>query len=475
MYLWTDGGVIYSGQAVWFTRAVARIAIATLLTLIVVGGFAWRAHHAASPYLALQSRDELAYVTLGQRLATRGIYEGGERWPLRWPPGRRRSSRWPTWWTTAPRMGHLSRTSLRPTGAQALAGAALILVVFGLGALAARTCVGTASGNALRPPVSGPSVSGGGDRRTSDGALAGLLAAAAVAVYPPLVTMTADLLSEPIGALALAVAVLAFVWALRGDRTWRYAFAGVLFGVATLVRADFLLLPLVLALLVRRRGPVLALIGCAALVVVPWSAYISARSGHPTAVTTGDAPVLFIGTCLPCDGTLLGLKQTYGDEARLRNRALRRVPDSRLPASAVLDAIAARHPGRDRESALRREALSNVGYDLRHPIGYAGMELRKLRQLWLRPSRIGTSERIQAVAIVHVVLIVLAFAGLILGLVRARSPGLTAIALVLAYGTAVHLLTTADSRYNLPLVPLLFAGGAAGLFAARSRQGIRAA
>ena len=71
--------------------------------------------------------------------------------------------------------------------------------------------------------------------------------------------------------------------------------------------------------------------------------------------------------------------------------------------------------------------------------------------------------------------VLLAFAGLILGLVRARSPGLTAIALVLAYGTAVHLFTTADSRYNLPLVPLLFAGGAAGLFAARRRAGMTAA
>jgi hypothetical protein len=422
----------------------AIAALLALLALIVVAGFAWRAQHAASPYLALQSRDELAYVTLGQRLATRGIYEGGERWPLRWPPGA------PAFFAVAYLLDHgTAHPAPRPDipsayWAQALAGAALILVVFVLAALA-------------------------------DGALAGLLAATAVAFYPPLVTMTADLLSEPVGTLALAVAVLAFVWALLGASVWRYAVAGALLGVATLVRADFLFLPLVLALLVRRRGPVLALIGCAALVVVPWSAYISARSGHPTAVTTGDAPVLFIGTCLPCDGTLLGLKQTHGDEARLRDRSLRGVPDSRLPASAVLDAIAARHPERDRESALRREALSNVGYDLRHPIGYAGMELRKLRQLWLRPSRIGTSERLQAVAVVHVVLIVLAFAGLILGLVRARSPGLTAIALVLAYGTAVHLLTTADSRYNLPLLPLLFAGGAAGLFAARSRQGITAA
>ena len=291
--------------------------------------------------------------------------------------------------------------------------------------------------------------------------------------------MTADLLSEPAGTLALAVAVLAFVWALRGESTRRYAVAGALIGVATLVRADFLFLPLILALLVRRRGPVLALIACAALVIAPWSIYISARAGHPTLVSTGDAPVLFIGTCLPCDGTLLGLKQTYGSEARRRDRALRRLPDSRLPASAVLDAIAARHPGRDRESALRAESVRNLGHDLRHPFAYAGMELRKLRQLWLRPSRIGTSERPAAVTVVHVVLIGLAFAGLIAGLIRARSRELTAIALVLAYGTAVHLFTTADSRYNLrscrccsrAVPPVCSPPGPAGASRRRRRRG----
>jgi hypothetical protein len=95
------------------------------------------------------------------------------------------------------------------------------------------------------------------------------------------------------------------------------------------------------------------------------------------------------------------------------------------------------------------------------------MEVRKLRQLWLRPSHIGTSATLPWVAAVHLALVIAALAGLILGLIRRPSPALTAIALVLAYGTAVHLLTTADSRYNLPLMPLLLAGGAAGLFAAR--------
>src|SRR5262245_25181737 len=82
-----DRGPVYSSGPSGSLAPLPRYATAALLALIVALGFGWRAHHAASPYLALQSRDELAYVTLGQRLATRGIYEGGEDWPLRWPPG----------------------------------------------------------------------------------------------------------------------------------------------------------------------------------------------------------------------------------------------------------------------------------------------------------------------------------------------------------------------------------------------------
>ena len=254
-----------------------------------------------------------------------GSTRGASAGPCAGLRGRRRSLQRRTWWTTA----------LLVCGAAARHPFGLLGSGFGGRCLDPGGVLPGDSGRSAvrRRPAHG--------RRRS----AGLLAALAVAFYPPLVTMTADLLSEPVGTLALAVAVLAFVWALRGASVRRYAAAGLLIGVATLVRADFLLLPLVLALLVRRRGPVIALLAAAALVVVPWSAYISARAGHLTAVTTGDAPVLFIGTCLPCDGTLLGLKQTYGDEARRRDRALRRVPDTRLPASAVLDAVAARRPG----------------------------------------------------------------------------------------------------------------------------------
>ena len=43
----------------------------------------------------------------------------------------------------------------------------------------------------------------------------GVVGAAGVALYPPLVVITGDLVSEPLGALTLALALLALAWAWR--------------------------------------------------------------------------------------------------------------------------------------------------------------------------------------------------------------------------------------------------------------------
>jgi hypothetical protein len=103
-----------------------------------------------------------------------------------------------------------------------------------------------------------------------------------------------------------------------------------------------------------------------------------------------------------------------------------------------------------------------VRYSLSHPIQYLGMEWRKFHRLWLRPSRVGANSSGPSVTVVHLVLVSASVTGLLFGLLRRRSAALTAIMLVLIYGTAVHLLTASDTRYNVPLTALLFAGGAAG-------------
>ncbi|MDP9293455.1 MAG: glycosyltransferase family 39 protein, partial [Actinomycetota bacterium] len=81
------------------------------------------------------------------------------------------------------------------------------------------------------------------------GAWAGLLAAALTGFYPPLILATGEQLSEPLGALLLICAFLAFALAARRRTTPLYAVAGLLLGLAVLTRADLLPVPFVVALI----------------------------------------------------------------------------------------------------------------------------------------------------------------------------------------------------------------------------------
>ena len=136
---------------------------------------------------------------------------------------------------------------------------------------------------------------------TLGGPWAGLVAAVLVATYPPLIAVTGDLLSEPLGrAVADRGAARARAAAL--------ALAGLLLAAAVLTRANLLVLIPVLALAARaaRRA---ACSRVAALVpVAAWSLNVGAP------VTTGGGSSLFVGTYLPGDGTLPGAKRALKAE-----------------------------------------------------------------------------------------------------------------------------------------------------------------
>src|SRR5205085_2864079 len=70
------------------------------------------------------------------------------------------------------------------------------------------------------------------------GAWAGLAAAAATAFYGPLVDQAGRALSEPLGALGVILTIVACAAAARRPREWRFALAGVAFGLTLLARAD---------------------------------------------------------------------------------------------------------------------------------------------------------------------------------------------------------------------------------------------
>jgi MYXO-CTERM domain-containing protein len=194
------------------------------------------------------------------------------------------------------------------------------------------------------------------------GPVVALVAMALAAVYVPLVTMSGTVMSEPLFAVFMLGCLSAAIVHRRSAHRWRWArLAGVLAGLATLTRANAMILLVPLALVawdrrprwsLRALGPPVALVAVAVLVVSPWTVR-NARALHqfvPVSTQLGSA-----------------LGGTYNDDARTDKRhpaswrSLRRVASYHdlvgdLPHTneAVLD------------KQLRRRAES---YALHHP-GY---------------------------------------------------------------------------------------------------------
>jgi Dolichyl-phosphate-mannose-protein mannosyltransferase len=412
---------------------------ALALALVLVASAALRAERAVH-HGAFLSTDERAYAALGRALS-HGYYDvRGMNDPLHWPPGT------PLLFAVARKISGVGDGTLDPAAAywaQALVGVALIVAVFALVRLLA-------------------------------GPWPGVVAAAAVALYPPLVVITGDLVSEPLGALTIALVMLTLTWAWQRPSPWRFAAAGALTGAAILVRADLLILPFVLAVLValtlRRAGARPALLAAGAyllaavLVLSPWSWHASRLRGELTPITSSSWSGLFVGTYLPGDGRIYGLRRALGDEARAHNPRIRDIENRNLRTEWILDAVAARHRELGRSDALKRETLRNLRvYALGRPLAFAGMQVRKLERMWIGYDR-GTHHKERGwILAIHLLLSAAGLAGLLYGLWRTRHPALWAILVTLVTVTAVNSFFVSEARHNVRLVPLLVAGGAAGV------------
>ena len=429
-----------------------RVAV-ILLALTVAGG--WLRFESAGHPSRYQSVDERAYARLAIHLVDAHSYQVPMFTdPTRWAPGG------PAVFALAQRLHPLKPERGRldvPSAytAQAAVGTALIPAVFILAALLG-------------------------------GAAAGLLAAGAVTFYPPLITASGHLLTEPLGALTITVALIAVVLALKRPPGPGFVSAGVaalLLGLTVLVRADLLLAPFALCALLagvawRRRGPGGALkvtAGAAvglALTMGAWSVYASSIAGRVVPVSSGGASNLYVGTYLPGDGTMFGLKHAWADRVGDVHPGLRGVAPYRIPQLRVIDAVAAQRPGLDRESSLRAAALDNIRrYALGEPSAFAGMAARKVKRLWLEYSVGMYRNRREWIEALHLALVLVGAVGLATGLAvrRGRSPELWAVGIVLLYVTAMNAVLVSEARHNLPYMPLMAAAGAAGLALAARR------
>ena len=416
------------------------VIVAAVLAVVVFAAAALRVE-AAGERPGHASADERAYVRLASDLRATGNYGGPSMaHPLHWAPGA------PALFAVAdalsghPGAGRIDTRAARR--AQAVVGALTVGAAFALAALIA-------------------------------GAWAGVAAAVAVAFYPPMIAATTQLTSEPLGALALTAALAAVAWAWSRGRAAGFAAAGAAVGLACLVRADVLLAALVLApavgLLHARRDDVArgrrrrvrdaagraGYRGALERVREPARPQPSCRSPTAAPRRSSSAP-----TC-PGHGTIFGLKHALAREAMRVHPSIRHKALFRLPEKVFLDAVAARHPRLSRDAAISAELRRNLRvYLLGHPVAFARMLAAKTWRMWAFPFR-GTFRRVGATTIwLHRVLVALALAGLVAGLIRRRSAILGLAALTLGVTAAVDIAFVAEARHAFRLMPALLAAGA---------------
>lgn len=305
--------------------------------------------------------------------------------------------------------------------------------------------------------------------RRLSGPAAGLIGAAAIAIYPALLEYQGMPMGEPLAATLLAAAVLATFWASDADGWPRWLLSGALFGALALVRPEYLGVAVLVSLLVLARGrtgnwsrrlaQALFLLLGVALVVAPWTVRNAVALDRFVPVSTGGGQVLFAGTYLPSDG----------DPEKVGAEVVERHPElfgphalQRLRLEQILARLAAqRYPGMETDKALSRMGKEQLWDDVSgEPLRYGGFVATKAWRTWTHGQRAVMRE--PGWELFHWALLVFALAGLVVLAIQRRWEALLIAAIFLAI-TAISALLVASPRRVLVLAPLVAALAGAGV------------
>jgi 4-amino-4-deoxy-L-arabinose transferase-like glycosyltransferase len=315
--------------------------------------------------------------------------------------------------------------------------------------------------------------------RRLSGPTAGLIGAAALAVYPALLEYQGMLMGEPLAATLLSGAVLSMLWAdgARQTNPARWALPGALLGALALVRPEYIGVALLVSLIVLLRhgwrdwrgtwGHALILLLGVVVVVAPWTVRNAIALDRFVPVSTGGGQVLFAGTYLPSDG----------DPEKVGAEVVERHPElfgphavERLRLEQILARLAAlRHPGMQTDRALSKMGKEQLWDDIsEEPLEYAGFVATKIGRIWSHGPRHVMRE--PAWELLHWLLLAFGLAGLVVLALQRRWEALLIAAIFLAI-TAISVLLVASPRRVLVMMPLLAA--LAGVGATASWQQLR--
>jgi 4-amino-4-deoxy-L-arabinose transferase-like glycosyltransferase len=325
------------------------------------------------------------------------------------------------------------------------------------------------------------------DERRRLGSAVGLISAFAIAVYPPFIHTTGELMSEPPAMLTLPAAILAFFWASERRSTWAWLPPGFLFGLTAMFRPEYLLVGAAFVVLAairvwRERGKRdwrRSLAGGAVLLVaivlpiLPWTIRNVVVLERVVPISTGGGKALYVGTFLPADGeyqrvkAILYQRQT-GHSLPPNSQALTEVNPTPL-----FNRVARHYPELTRDSALGKIGKQNFSkYFGEDPLGYLGMTVRKVGRMW--SSGVGEAMDTSAGRTIQILLVLLGLAGLALLVLRRRWWEFVALATPILLVTLVGAATLAAPRRNevlmtlvFPLAGLALSSGLAAIFSGR--------
>lgn len=287
--------------------------------------------------------------------------------------------------------------------------------------------------------------------------LAGILAALAYAVYPPVIIIVTHIMSETLFTFLLLLFAVTCVMGMKTRQRPLFAVSGIFLGLATLTRPGVLPLPLVLLVAagIWRRDMLrgfLILAVAFSLTMLPWGLRNKRDMGKfiPTSTLVGGN--LYKGNHLPTQGAyFMSTDSLLTDEIR--------------------DEIAGTTEVK-RDSILQAEAIKMIKSNKAAVLALAA---KKIPRLWFnlgygrKPSR-----KSYAIAGLHAVLLALGLYGLIRGPSTMRHLNIVPVTTIVL-STALYLAVAAEVRFVFPLIPLLLPYTAYGFISALRKEGHRAA
>jgi hypothetical protein len=429
----------------WFRTLPQRYGRRTLIALALIAtlGLVVRAYVVVNP-VSDPADDSYAYYAISKALYEEGSFGG---------PEFRDSSDW------SPGAPFLYAASFYATGGaregtarivEALLGVATILVVFALGWRL-----------------------GGRDL----GRWVGLFAAFAVAIYPPFLHTTGELMSEPPAMLTLPAAVLAFLWAGERRSSWAWIAPGFLFGLTAMFRPEYLLVGAAFVVLAffriawpqagngNRHSWTAGLAGAAVLLValvfpiLPWTIRNVVVLDRVVPISTGGGKALYVGTYLPADGEYQRVKALLAERYEGRNLEPGSAALDDVDPTELFDKVAKEETDKDPD-LTRDQALGKIGkenlskYLGEDPVGYLAMTARKVGRMW--SSGVGEAMSSTPGRVIQILLVLLGIAGFALLALWRRWWELVVLATPILLVTLVGAVSLAAPRRNEVLMTLVF-------------------